>query len=112
MAYQDIDALTRDELFTGRVRACCTEQALVFRNDTRPEMSALADDLLRANSPALLTFVAIVAAAPGLAERAAVEGGVDQTLISDADILASVQGAWPIVADLLYSGPPATAQAT
>ena len=102
MTYQNIDTLTGDPAFQGRIRACCTEQAEVFRNDTRPDFVALANDVLRGSSPALLSFIRIVAAAPGLADKAATEDGVDQTKVTDDDVLSTVQANWQVVAGLYY----------
>jgi hypothetical protein len=99
MTYRNIDSLSQDLLFGGRIRACTTEQAYVFKDDDRPAFVALAEELLR-GSGTYLVFVNLVAAAPGLSDRAGEPP--DQSLIRDADILAAVQAAYPVVAGLYY----------
>jgi hypothetical protein len=102
MSYSAVDQLTQDSLFGGRVRACAVEQALVFQNDARPEFVALADAVLKNEPEAVSTITRLVASAPGLADKASTGDGLDQTQITDGDILSSVQAQWPTVAELLY----------
>lgn len=101
MSYSAIDALTNDVLFGGRVRACCVEQAEVFKNDARPDFVALANDVLRGDGEKTNAFTRITAAAPGVADQ----GGdpVDQTKIGDAVILSTVQANWQVVTGLFYT---------
>lgn len=98
-----MDTLTFDAAFIGRVRACVVEQAENFRNDARPAFVAIAEDVLRGNGLVINAFVRMTAAAPGLADKAATEDGIDQTLITDDDILSTVQGNWQVVAGLYYT---------
>ena len=111
MSYSAIDQLTNDALFGGRVRSCCTEQAEVFRNDARPDFVALSDDVLRGDGVKTNAFIRIGAAAPGIADKAdSGEGGIDQTKVTDADLLSLVQANWQVVAGLFYTedGTPIT----
>lgn len=101
MSYSAIDALTNDAFFAGRVRACCVEQAEVFRNDARPDFVALADDCLRGDGEKFLAFTRITAAAPGIADQAG--DPVDQTKVTDAVILSTVQANWQVVAGLYFT---------
>lgn len=101
MSYSAIDQLTNDVLFGGRVRACCTEQAEVFRNDARPDFVALANDVLRGDGLVTNAFTRIIAAAPGIADTAG--DPVDQTGVSDGAILSTVQANWQVVAALFYT---------
>lgn len=114
MSYSAIDQLTNDVLFAGRVRACAVEQAEVFKNDARPDFVALADDCLHGNGEVYLAFTRFVAAAPGLADKAATAEGIDQAQVTDADILSTVQASWQVVAALYYGadGTPLTGGTT
>jgi hypothetical protein len=101
LSYAAIDALTNDVLFAGRVRACCVEQAETFKDAARPDFVALADDCLRGAGEPFLTFTRMIAAAPGIADKAG--DPVDQSQVTDADILSTVQADWPTVAALYYA---------
>ena len=61
---------------------------------------AVADACLAGNGEIYNAFVRIAAAGPGFA--AAAGDPPDQAAIADADILASVQAAWPTVAGLYF----------
>ena len=100
MSYSTIDQLTGDPAFSGRIRACATQQAEVFKDDARPDFVALANDQLTGGTT-YLAFVRIAAAGPGMADAAG--DPPDQSLIPDDDILASVQGSWQTVAALYYT---------
>jgi hypothetical protein len=103
MSYSNIDALTFDPAFAGRVRACCVEQAETFRNDARPDFVALANSVLRGEAEGVLSFVRVTAAAPGIADKATTPDGIDQSLITDEDVLSTVQANWQVVAGLYYA---------
>jgi hypothetical protein len=105
MSYSTINALVQEPNFQGRVRACTIEQAQVFKDDARPDFIALSNDLLRGEPAALMCFIRLTAGAPGLGD-AAESGpgdGIDQSNISDEDILSSVQATYPTVAALYYT---------
>jgi hypothetical protein len=105
MSYQAISELTYDPAFTSRIRACVVEQSLTFQNDQRQDVVALAKDVLQGGaSGPMLSFNQVTAAAPGVADKATVaDGTVDQSLVPDGDILASVQGSYLSVAALFYA---------
>jgi hypothetical protein len=100
MSFATIDLLTSDSAFNGRIRACCVQQAEVFKDDARPDFVSLANDQLTGGTT-YLTFTRIAAAGPGFADTAG--DPPDQSLIPDADILASIQGSWQVVAGLFYN---------
>jgi hypothetical protein len=110
VSYSAIDNLAQDGAFNGRVRACTLEQAHVYKDDARPDFVALASDIMRSGPETTVTFVRLVAAAPGLADKATTPEGIDQTRISDADVLSAVQGNWQTVAGLYFDaeGNPVT----
>lgn len=93
MAFEDIDQLTNDAIFGGRVRACAVQQAETFKDDARPDFVALANDQLLGGTT-YLAFVRIIAAFPGLAEA-------DE--IADGDILSQTQANWQTVAGLYFN---------
>jgi hypothetical protein len=102
MSYLAIDQLTVAPLFQARVRACAVQQAAIFRDDSRPYFQALASDVARGSASATFVFIRIAAGAPGHAEKAMDGEGVDQSRITDEDILAVVQPNWEVVALLFF----------
>lgn len=92
MSFEDIDHLTQDSAFAGRVRACAVQQAETYKDDARADFVALANDQLTGGAT-YLAFVRIVAAFPGLAEAEE---------ITDGDILSQMQANWQTVAALYY----------
>lgn len=104
MSYQAISELTYDPAFTSRIRACAVEQSLIFQNDQRADVKALALDVLRGSaSGPMLSFDQTTAAAPGVADKAETPSGVEQSLVEDGDILSSVQGSYIPTAALFYA---------
>ena len=102
MTYQVIDQLANDPGFNTRIGSCCTEQAMVFKDDARPAYVSLADAILLGTVPNRI-FVRMGAVAPGVADKVTTAGGIDSTLATDGDILSIVQGQWPVVAGLYYA---------
>lgn len=102
MAYLTQSLLASDAVFVGRVRACATEQAEVFRSDTRPDFVALAESVLRGEADGTFALVRIFASSPGIADKAATGDGIDQSLVTDADLLSLTQANWEVVAGLFY----------
>lgn len=101
MSYQAQDQLTQDVVFQGRNRSVCTQQAMSFKDDARPDWVAVALEVLRGDSDTTMAFVRLAAAGPGIAEKAdAGDGTVDQSNVLDADLLALTQANWPVVASL------------
>jgi hypothetical protein len=102
VSYQSQTQLSDDPQFQARVRGCSISQATVFKDDARPDFVALSEAIMRQEN-CQLSFFWLTAASPGFAENADDgEGGIDSSAISDADILASVQGNWPTVAALYF----------
>jgi hypothetical protein len=103
VTYQAINTLTFDQPFTDRVRACCMEQAEVFKNDARPDFVSLANDQLTGGIT-FNTFVRISAASPGIAAKADNgDGTIDSSKVTDADLLSLVQANWQVVAGLFFN---------
>jgi hypothetical protein len=112
MSYQSQWRLQNDDGFVSRSRAALTNQAAVYKDDGRPDIAALAESLLVDTNPQeTLTFVSLLAAAPGFADMVDQgDGTVDSSQVSDGDILSAVQAGWPTVAALFYDsdGSPAS----
>jgi hypothetical protein len=107
MSYLSQWRLAADDDFVSRSRAALVEQAEVFKDDDRADIASLATSLLTADNPQeTLTFVGLLAAAPGFALKVDQgDGTVNSSLVADAEILAAVQALWPTVAALFYPAP-------
>jgi hypothetical protein len=104
MSYQAIDQLINDPTYNGRVRACATQQAEVFKDDQRADFVALSDDILRGVGDPLWAFIRISAAGPGIGDKVDNgDGTIDQAKVTDADLLSLVQGNWQTVAALFFA---------
>jgi hypothetical protein len=104
MSFRQIDQLTQDSIFAGRIRACATQQAETFKDDQRADWVAVANDVLRNGPNCAGAFTRLTAAGPGIADIAATpDDGIDQSRVTDADILSSVQANWGVVASLYFT---------
>jgi hypothetical protein len=115
--YYVMNYLANQSDFNPRVTFCCVQQSETFINSALPQFVSLANALLTGNGGMQYTFVRMVAAGPGMAEKADTgqtndlgQPIVDQSLILDADILAAVQSDFPTVAGLYFNedGTPIT----
>lgn len=100
MTYANQAALGTDPAFTARVGAAITEQALVFKDDGRADIAALADMAIQSPAAAQTGMLPLVAAAPGFGDAA------DQATITDPQILSAVQAVWPTYAGVMFPPPP------
>jgi hypothetical protein len=112
MTYQTQWTLTYDDDFNSRQRAALTGQATIYKDDTRPDISALAGAVLISDPPGVfVTFQQLLGAAPGFADEADNgDGTIDSSKITDEEILAAVQAGWPTVTALYFdsTGSPIT----
>lgn len=95
MSYQSRADLSQNATFRERTVTCCQEQALIFKDDGRPDIAALADAIIRSSSNAL-PMVDLVALAPNFVDV------TDPSTVQDADLLAAVQATWPTYAAVAY----------
>jgi len=104
MSYESQASLTQDIGFNARCRSALTNQAAIYKDDSRQDISSLATSLLVAKVPQETeTFIAMLAAAPGFADKVDNgDGSIDSSKIDDAEILSAVQAEWPTVAALFY----------
>ena len=98
MSYQNQAALAADEAFLGRVQECCIEQAVIFKNDGRYSIAALAVAVIQTPQKSRGVFE-LVCVAPNFVDV------TDPATIADADILAAVQANWPTYAEAEYPEP-------
>lgn len=104
MSYQSIDQLTNDTVFAGRSRAAAVQQAEIFKDDARPSWVAVAGECLKGNGETYLAFTRINAGGPGIGDRVDNgDGTIDQTRVTDADLLSLTQANWPTVAGLYFN---------
>ena len=104
MSYQAQDQLTNDATFGGRNRAVAVQQAETFKDDARPDWVAVANECLRGNGETYLAFTRIAAGGPGIADKADNgDGTIDQSKVTDADLLSLTQANWPVVAGLYFN---------
>lgn len=101
MSYESMAALSDDTGFRDRVLTCCSEQALVFKDDGREDIAALARAVIASPSNALPLFE-LVCVSPNLRDV------TNSAQAPDADVLAAVQAQWPTYAAIAYTpAPPA-----
>jgi hypothetical protein len=98
MSYETMAALSADETFKGRVTACCQEQALIFKDDGRADIASLARVIIADPSNAAGVFE-LVCVSPGIKDAA------DSASVTDGEILAATQAAWPVYAAVLFPQP-------
>lgn len=104
MSYRSQYQLAADVGFQSRTQATLTEQGLVFKDDGRADIAALATDLLKGPNARTFTFVNLLAGSPGFADSVDQgEGVIDSSVITDPQLLSAVQALWPTVAGLFYS---------
>lgn len=104
MSYLSQAKLGENVDFSRRCRSALTNQSQIFVNDARADIKALAGALLTNETGPTLTFLQLLAASPGFDTTAEIpDGGIDSSLIGDADILASVQTNFPAVAALYFN---------
>lgn len=111
MSYQAQSQLGADSTFIGRTQSATTQQATTYANDQRPEFVATAQAVLRGDPEILSTFTRLAAAGPGIADKADNgDGTIDQSKVTDADLLSLTQANWPVVAGLYFNedGTPIT----
>ncbi len=94
MSYADIANLAKDSDFVERLAAGLTSEAMLINADP------LADLILKNPPIGSSMFMPLISSAPGFGDKYAAGG---QESITDGDMLASIQAAWPRVAELYDS---------
>lgn len=95
--------LQDDLAFSSRSRSSAIQQAGIFLNDDRPDIAALGRAVLRDEAWTTPAFVRLIANFPGVVDGATdPDGTVDQSKVTDADILSHTQANWPTIAGIYY----------
>jgi hypothetical protein len=103
VSYRSQAQLEANTDFRGRATAAATEQADSYINDQRPDFVAVARDVLKGFPAELDAFVRLDAAGPGIADKVDVgDDSIDQTQVTDADLLSLTQANWQVVAGLYF----------
>jgi hypothetical protein len=80
------------------------EQADSYINDQRPDFVAVAQSVLKGFSNELDAFVRLAAAGPGISDKVDIgDDSIDQTAVTDADLLSLTQASWQVVAGLYFN---------
>jgi hypothetical protein len=111
MSYQSQDQLMNDSAFNGRSRAAALQQAEIFADDQRQNFVSTAQAVMRDEGLVVSTFTRLNAAGPGIADKVDNgDGTIDQTKVTDADLLSLTQANWQTVAGLYFNadGTPIT----
>jgi hypothetical protein len=104
MSYHAQSLLEQDPTFQLRIRAVNTEQSGVFQDDGRPDIAACARAVLRDDAGPSAALLRLAAGGPGIADRVDQgDGQIDQSAVSDADLLALTQANFPHVAGLFFT---------
>jgi hypothetical protein len=103
MSYLAQSQLENDETFRRRTSAASIQQAEVFKDSQLANEKALAAAIMRGELQPGAALNRLAAGGPGIAEKVDTgDGTVDQSLVTDADLLALTQANWPVVAALYY----------
>lgn len=104
MSYQAQADLSVDGNFTARTVAAATQQAEIFKDDARPSFVSTAQAVMRGQGDVTATFTRLAAAGPNIADKVDNgDGTIDQSKVTDADILSLTQANWPVIAGLFFT---------
>jgi hypothetical protein len=104
MSYLSIAQLTNDPTFSSRSLACATQQAETYKDDQRPDFVAVAESVLRGESMCANALNRLSAAGPGIGDKADNgDGTIDQSNVTDADLLSLTQANWQVAASLFFA---------
>lgn len=103
MSYQAQAQLNDDVWFNARTRSVVVQQADIFKDDQRQSFVAVSNEALRGSGETYLAFTRLGAAGPGIAEKVDNgDGTIDQSKVTDADLLSLTQANWQVVAGLYF----------
>jgi hypothetical protein len=104
MSYLSQAQLSQDPDFQSRTAAVAVEQANTFKDDQRPDFVALSTALLKGSSNHMQAFVRMNSAGPGIGEKVDNgDGTIDQSQVTDGDLLSLTQSNYPVVVDLYFN---------
>jgi hypothetical protein len=103
MSYLTYALLTEDVNFGRRSRSCIIQQANAFTSDANLAVVALAGVLLKGYPAQTQTMLQGIAAGPGFDTTVDNgDGTIDETKLTDNQLLAQCQEQFPIVASLYF----------
>jgi hypothetical protein len=103
LSYQAQAQLSADGAFIGRSQSAASQQAATYINDARPDFVAVAQAVLRGDTDLLAAFTRLDAAGPGIAEKVDNgDGTIDQSKVTDDDLLSLTQANWQVIAGLYF----------
>ena len=104
VSYRSQAQLEANTDFRGRAIAAATQQADSYINDQRPDFIAVANNVLKGYPNELNAFIRLDAAGPGIADAVDIGGdAIDQSLVTDDDLLSLTQANWQVVAGLYFT---------
>jgi hypothetical protein len=104
MSYKSQSDLQNDQDFQARVAAVNIQQAYIYKDSALESYKSLANAIMKDDTTAGSTLLRLDAAGPGVADKVEQPNGdVDQSLVTDDDLLSLTQANWPVVAGLYYN---------
>ena len=103
MTYEAQAQLEADPTFRARAGSANVQQANVYKDSQLGDHRALAGAVIRGELQPGDALVRLDAAGPGIADKVTTPDGIDQSQVTDDDLLALTQANWPTVAGLYYT---------
>jgi hypothetical protein len=103
LSYLAQSQLETDGDFQRRVYSVNVQQANTYKDDARPAFVAVAEAILRDEPGPGATLLRLDAAGPGIADKVDNgDGTIDQSQVTDDDLLSLTQANWQVVAGLYF----------
>jgi hypothetical protein len=104
MSYHTQAKLQNDPDFQARVHSVNLQQAYIYKDSQLEDHKSLANDIMRNESTSGSVFIRLDAGGPGIADKVEQPNGdIDQSLVTDEDLLSLTQANWPVVASLYFN---------
>jgi len=104
VSYHTQALLEQDGTFQGRLFAANIQQADYFKDSQLADEKALAAAIMRDDPGPAAAFLRLACAGPGISDKVDKgDGTIDQSQVTDADLLSLTQGDWPVVTGLYFN---------
>lgn len=104
MSYLSQAQLADDNDFRRRTTAAAVEQSSTFKNDQRMSFVSLSNAILKGSTEQTNAFIRMNASGPGIGDKVDNgDGTIDQSQVTDQDLLSLTQSNFPVIADLYYN---------
>jgi hypothetical protein len=104
MSYLTQSLLAQDQEFIGRSTSVATEQSAIYVNDARPDFIALSEAVLKGSHSHIQAFVRFNSVGSGVGNKVDNgDGSIDQSQVTDGDLLSLTQNNFPIIANLYFN---------